>query len=103
MKEQPVSGLPFRSLIVAQFCACALAGLAWFGGTKLLKFDAEITNAGLLESGVIFIVSVTLLTLFSPRKKTTYCDPSNFMVCDLVCSILCCTWGIFLAILRGSI
>ena len=69
MTEQPVSGLPFRSLIVAQCCACTLAGLTWFGGTKLLKMDAKITNAGLLESGIIFIVSVTLLTLFSPRKK----------------------------------
>ena len=69
MTEQPVSGLPFRSLIVAQFCACALAGFAWFGGTKLLKMEDSITYAGLLESGVIFIVSVTLLALFSPRKK----------------------------------
>ena len=69
MTEQPVSGLPFRSLIVAQFCAFALAGFAWFGGTKLLKMEDSITYAGLLESGVIFIVSVTLLALFSPRKK----------------------------------
>ena len=69
MTEQPVSGLPFRSLIVAQFCACALAGFAWFGGTKLLKMEDSITYAGLLESGVIFIVSVTLLAMFSPRKK----------------------------------
>ena len=69
MTEQPVSGLPFRSLIVAQFCACALAGFAWFGGTKLLKMEDSITYAGLLESGVIFIVSVPLLAMFSPRKK----------------------------------
>tara|TARA_Y100000589_G_C26838475_1_gene500975 strand:+ start:150 stop:572 length:423 start_codon:yes stop_codon:yes gene_type:complete len=69
MTEQPVSGLPFRSLIVAQFSACVLAGFAWFGGTKLLKMEDSITYAGLLESGVIFIVSVTLLAMFSPRKK----------------------------------
>ncbi len=69
MTEQPASGLPFRTLILAQFGATALAALLWFAGTKLLKFDAAITNAGLLESGLIFIVSVTLLTLFSPRKK----------------------------------
>ena len=69
MIEQPVSGLPFRNIIVAQFCACTLAGLTWFGGTKLLKMDTEIINAGLLESGLIFIISVTLLILFSPRKK----------------------------------
>ena len=69
MTEQPVSGLPFRSLIVAQFCACVLAGFTWLGGTKILKMEDSITYAGLLESGVIFIVSVTLLALFSPRKK----------------------------------
>ncbi len=69
MTEQPLSGLPFRSLIVAQFCACVLAGFAWFVGTKLLKMEDSITYAGLLESGVIFIVSVTLLAMFSPRKK----------------------------------
>lgn len=61
--------LPYRSIIIAQISATALAGLAWSIATKLMGMDAQIIYAGLAESGIVLMTSIVFLSLFSPAKK----------------------------------
>ncbi len=68
MKSREIS-LSFRQLVVAQCIATISAAVFWFGGALFGGFGMHIALAGIAEAGTLLIISLVILTLFSPHKQ----------------------------------
>ncbi len=64
----PEISISFRRLAAAQCIATTLASVLWIAGSFIGGFDRQIMATGAAESGLILIVSLVILALFSPNK-----------------------------------
>jgi hypothetical protein len=67
--NSPEISLSFRALATAQCFATVIAITLWICGTFIGGFGVQIALAGVAESGVVLVVSLVVLTLFSPGKQ----------------------------------
>jgi len=65
----PEISLSFRRLATAQCGATIVAATLWWVGTVVGGFGIKIAITGATESGVLCVVSLAILLLFSPGKK----------------------------------
>ena len=71
--SQPEISLSFRKLAIAQLISTALAAVLWVIGVfsfhgAIEGLEATDAIAGAAESGLILVVSLVVLALFSPRR-----------------------------------
>ncbi len=69
MTRSPEISLSFKRIAIAQCGAALSAGVLWFLGALLFKFDLQVALSGAAIAGVLLIVSLIILTLFSPQKQ----------------------------------
>jgi hypothetical protein len=67
--ESPEISLSFRRLATAQCGATIVAATLWWVGAVVGGFGMKIAVTGATESGVLCVVSLAILLLFSPGKK----------------------------------
>jgi len=69
MARSPEISLSFKRIAIAQCGATLFAGVLWFSGALLFKFDLQVALSGVASAGVLLVVSLIILTLFSPQKQ----------------------------------
>ena len=67
--KSPQISLSFRRLATAQCGATIVAATLWWVGAVVGGFGMKIAVTGATESGLLCIVSLAILLLFSPGKK----------------------------------
>jgi hypothetical protein len=66
--NSPEIALSFRKIASAQCIATVLAAVLWTTGSFVGGFGRQIAAAGVAESVLLLVVSLLVLTLFSPSK-----------------------------------
>ncbi|MBC8203415.1 MAG: hypothetical protein H8E91_06255 [Planctomycetes bacterium] len=67
--NNPEISLSFRTIATAQCIATTLAAALWITGSFIGGFGGQIAAIGAAESGLLLVVSLIVLILFSPNKK----------------------------------
>jgi hypothetical protein len=67
--QNPEISLSFRRLALAQCGATIFAAALWWLGAIIGGFGMQNATAGAAEAGLLLIISLVLLALFSPSKK----------------------------------
>ena len=67
--KTPAIALSFRRIAIAQSGATILAAMLWWCGSLLGGYEMNIAIAGAGVAGILLLVSLTVLALFSPEKK----------------------------------
>jgi len=67
--KSPEIALSFRRLATVQCGATIFSATLWWVGAILGGFGLKNATAGAAEAGVLLIVSLVILALFSPNKK----------------------------------
>ena len=65
----PTASLSFTRMAIAQIVATVTAMALWGIGSYIGGFETKIALAGVAESGVLLVVSLVTLFLFSPNKQ----------------------------------
>jgi len=65
----PTASLSFSRMAIAQIVATVTAMALWGIGSYIGGFETKIALAGVAESGVLLVVSLVTLFLFSPNKQ----------------------------------
>lgn len=65
----PTASLSFSRMAIAQIVATVTAMALWGIGSYIGGFGIQIALAGAAESGVLLVVSLVTLFLFSPNKQ----------------------------------
>ena len=67
--KSPEISLSFRSLALAQCGAVTISAALWWVGAVVGGFGMKTAVAGAAQAGVLLLVSLVILALFSPGKK----------------------------------
>ncbi|MDG1137536.1 MAG: hypothetical protein P8N28_04660 [Phycisphaerales bacterium] len=67
--KTPEIALSFRQLALAQCGATIAAAALWWFGAIVGGFGMKNATAGAAEAGILLVVSLIILVLFSPAKK----------------------------------
>jgi apolipoprotein N-acyltransferase len=67
--KSPEISLSFGRLATAQCGATIVAATLWWLGASIGGFGMKIATAGAAQAGILLIISLIILALFSPSKK----------------------------------
>ena len=66
---EPTVSFSFRRLFFAQLFATIISMFGWVVCTMIGRFDTQIVLVGVVEPGVVLVVSLVFLLLFAPSKR----------------------------------
>lgn len=67
--KSPEISLSFQKIAIAECLATVVGGVGWAIGAIVGGYDWTIAVAGIAVAGVLLVVSIISLAVFSPRKR----------------------------------